>query len=449
MIPYEEIILLPSLISLLNEGGTSDMSDAEFRNYIDQVTGGVYASLEMMSVKPTGWDDDSKVVPGVNMLTMLFIRGKCTIDKIPELFEVFKKVLTEVNLESDESRDILRNALKSNLSSKKTSVASRGHSYANTRIRGRYSVRNYLDEKMYGVSSIESKSMVLEAVNSGWRQFSLQLGRMRDAILNGNRKGMVLNLTGDKKVLDALVDAAEKFLLNDLPVDLGNPGPPTPDFRSVKHPWISSAREEMLKNNPVRDEGIVVSTQVAYVGEGGRLYDVGDQVSGSVSVVSHYLTTGYMWDVIRAKNGAYGAYSSFSSSDGIATLYTYRDPNSPEDTLDAFHGAADDILQAADSSLTRDDNAAITTAVIGTIGGLDGSALSAESAGWLALVRYLRGESALCRQRWRQEAINSSLDDFVDFAQRLKSWRESSVAIVASQSAFDGMDRDLSLVKVQ
>ena len=51
---------------------------------------------------------------------------------------------------------------------------------------------------------------------------------------------------------------------------------------------------------------------------------------------------GYMWDVIRAKNGAYGAYSKFSSNDGIATLYTYRDPNQPQDTLDAFHAAADD-----------------------------------------------------------------------------------------------------------
>lgn len=152
---------------------------------------------------------------------------------------------------------------------------------------------------------------------------------------------------------------------------------------------------------------IVVSTQVAYVGEGGRLYDVEEEVSASVSVVSHYLTTGYMWDVIRAKNGAYGAYSQFSSSDGIATLYTYRDPNSPEATLDAFHAAADDILQAADSStLTRNGNAAITTAIIGTIGGLDGSALSAKDAGWVALIRYLHGESALCRQREREEVLD-------------------------------------------
>ncbi len=103
---------------------------------------------------------------------------------------------------------------------------------------------------------------------------------------------MLLNLTGDRAVLDALMDKAEDFLANGLPVDLGNPAPEPPNFRSVDHPWIATARDEMLSSNPVRDEGIVVSTQVAYVGEGGRLYEVGDQVKGSTSVVSHYLTTG-------------------------------------------------------------------------------------------------------------------------------------------------------------
>ena len=103
---------------------------------------------------------------------------------------------------------------------------------------------------------------------------------------------MLLNLTGDRSVLDAIMDHADEFLVNGLPVDLGNPAPPPPDFRSIDHPWVASAREDMRQSNPVRDEGIVVSTQVAYVGEGGRLYDVDDTVKGSVSVVSHYLTTG-------------------------------------------------------------------------------------------------------------------------------------------------------------
>jgi Zn-dependent M16 (insulinase) family peptidase len=73
------------------------------------------------------------------MLTMLFINGKCTSDKIQDLFDVFKMVLMDINFE--DSQSILQNALKSSLSSKKSNVASRGHSYVNTRIRGRYSVR--------------------------------------------------------------------------------------------------------------------------------------------------------------------------------------------------------------------------------------------------------------------------------------------------------------------
>jgi Zn-dependent M16 (insulinase) family peptidase len=161
-----------------------------------------------------------------------------------------------------------------------------------------------------------------------------------------------------------------------------------------------------------------------------------------------------MWDVIRAKNGAYGAYSSFSHSDGVQTLYTYRDPNTPDITLGLFHDAADSILNDVSSgALTQKDNAAITTAVIGTIGSLDGSALSAEEAGWVALARYLRGESSVARQKWRNEVLNTNEDNFVDFANRMKSWQNPSQAIVASESAFAEMKErvgvELSLFKAQ
>lgn len=394
------------------------------------------ATLQVMSVKPTGWDDENKVLPGVNILTLLFIRGKCTSERISDLFDVFEKILMDINLDS---KDILRNALKSNLSAKKSSLTNRGHSYADTRIRGRYSVRNFLREKMDGYSSLDSSAAVLDAVDADWGQFVLRLDRMRQAIINGNRNGMILNLTGDRYVLDSTMEVAEDFLVNKLPVDLGNPAPPTPDFRSVDHPWVAPAREEMMRAYPSQNEGIAVPTQVAYVGEGGRMYNVGEYVSGSASVVSHYLSTGYMWDVIRAKNGAYGAYSKFSDVDGIGTFYTYRDPNTPDTTLGLFDGAAQSIFDDAEAVLTRDNNAAITTAIIGTIGGLDGSALSPQAAGWTALIRYLYGESTISRQRERNEILKTTIDDFIDYAQRVKGWREQSIAIVASLASFNEM----------
>lgn len=134
------------------------------------------------------------------------------------------------------------------------------------------------------------------------------------------------------------------------------------------------------------------------------------------------------------------AYSKFSSVDGIGTFYTYRDPNTPDKTLELFNGAAQSVLDDAKSeALTRDNNAAITTAIIGTIGGLDGSALSPRAAGWEALIRHLYGESTISRQQHRNEILKTTANDFVEYANRIKGWQEQSVAIVASLSAFNEM----------
>ena len=64
-----------------------------------------------------------------------------------------------------------------------------------TRIRGRYSVRAFLDEKAYGVTSLESYSTILEAVESDWKNLVIRLQDLRDSILKGNRGGMLLYIT--------------------------------------------------------------------------------------------------------------------------------------------------------------------------------------------------------------------------------------------------------------
>ncbi|EJK67475.1 hypothetical protein THAOC_11486 [Thalassiosira oceanica] len=115
---------------------------------------------------------------------------------------------------------------------KKSSIASRGHSFADRRIRGRYSVRNYISEKIYGVSSIRSYDSVLESLDGDWDQFALLVRGVLRKILDGSREGMVLNLTGDEAVLDAATEHAEEFLTNGLPLDLGRTPDVTPDFRS-------------------------------------------------------------------------------------------------------------------------------------------------------------------------------------------------------------------------
>jgi Zn-dependent M16 (insulinase) family peptidase len=54
-------------------------------------------------------------------------------------------------------------------------------------------------------------------------------------------------------------------------------------------------------------------------------------------VLAHQLSTGALWEDIRMKGGAYGAFANSDSLEGCFSMATYRDP-SPLRSLDAFSG---------------------------------------------------------------------------------------------------------------
>jgi hypothetical protein len=82
------------------------------------------------------------------------------------------------------------------------------------------------------------------------------------AILKGTQSGKLLNLTGDRAVLDTITEKAEDFIANIL-LHTGGPARPTFDFQSEHHPWVAAAFKDIKISDPVRDEGkVVVSTMV-------------------------------------------------------------------------------------------------------------------------------------------------------------------------------------------
>ena len=82
------------------------------------------------------------------------------------------------------------------------------------------------------------------------------------------------------------------------------------------------------------------------------------------------------------------------------------------------------------------DTDALATAIIGAIGDMDG-ALSPDQKGSLQFKRWLARESPEQRQRYRDEVLNTKASDFKDFAERLKSLKEPSSAVVSSKAAFE------------
>merc|ERR1712151_488786 len=120
-----------------------------------------------------------------------------------------------------------------------------------------------------------------------------------------------------------------------------------PNFYKEVHPWVAEVKKEMAEMAPLKDEGFVVPTQVNYVGKAGLVYDEGETVHGSSTVVSRFLKTGYLWDRVRVMGGAYGGFCTFSPYSGFFSFLSYRDPNLSQ-TLDVYDAAADAVIEAAD-----------------------------------------------------------------------------------------------------
>lgn len=443
-VEYDDIPLLSLFTRIMTETGTSDYSDVELSQKIGTHTGGVGASLSLSPLRP---DDapDGTVLKGTSLMSKVIISGKSTSTKTDELFTIFNLMLTDANLDSQKKVVEMLKETKTRIES---SIQGSGHSFANTRLKARYSVPGYLNEKMGGISYLSFVNKILEEAENDWESVLARLQRIRDAIIKSSscRDGMFLDITGDKEVLDTIQPTVDDFLKN-LPGDAE--GTKVPDFYNTEHPWATKALGEMEEYAPLKDEGFVVPTQVSYVGKGGQLYEPGETVHGSAAVISRYLRTGYLWDHVRVIGGAYGGFCTFDAGagDGVFTFLSYRDPNLDK-TLDVYDATADALLAAAEELEKKPE--ALATAIIGAVGDMDG-ALSPDQKGGKALNIWLSRKTSERRQQFRDEVLNTKASDFRDFAMKLKEMKKQSVAVVSSESAFEaaakaGKEMDLSTV---
>lgn len=246
---------------------------------------------------------------------------------------------------------------------------------------------------------------------------------------------MILDITGDKAVLDKIKPSVDAFL-TDLPGQ--SDGEKLPDFYKEEHPWVAPIQKLMAELVPIKDEGFVLPTQVSYVGKSGLLYENGEESNGSAQVVSKFLKTGYLWDHVRVMGGAYGGFCTYSPFSGFFSYLSYRDPNLSK-TIDIYDAAGDAVLAAAEQM--KSDPELLSQAVIGTIGEIDGS-LGPDMKGFTAFQRWLINESPSTRQRFRDQIIDTKPEDFEEFGKRLKNMKEASCAVVSSQSGFEAAEKD-------
>ena len=372
--------------NLLLTMGTEGEDYVKLSQRIGRKTGGIGSSTFTSAVRKSDSD-----------VAWLFLSGKATMDQVDDLIDIVRDVLLTADLDNPErfKQIVLRAKAGS-----ESSLAPAGHAVVNSRLKAHFSRTDWVSEQMGGLDQLFFLRRLEEEIEADWPTVLERLEATRQQIVN--RQTMILNVTLDAENWQTVKPKLSGFVSA------------VPDRRMDDRVWTPAS----LPLN----EGLTIPAQVNYVGKGANLYDLGYELHGSVSVITNFLRTTWLWEKIRVQGGAYGAFSSFNLETGIFTYLSYRDPNF-DSTLETYDNTAG-FLRNVD--LSQDE---LTKSIIGTIGSLDAYQLP-DAKGFTSMVRHLLGKTDAERQQYRDEVLGTTVSDFRAFADALEQVNQEGHVVV-------------------
>jgi hypothetical protein len=237
----------------------------------------------------------------------ILFRIKCLDDKIAPSMDLALRLINEADFtDSRRIRDLVLE-MKNEANS---SLAPLGHIYSSGRA-GRFNSRSKrVEEKWGGLSQIE---FVHRLAKMSTKEIIKKLQFIQKKI---NEAGLLVNITGSSLNI-ACSEIAQRF---------GKFGPPVPRLQTVLCSCESAPKAEVFASR---------SLQVGFAAQtlNSAPFDTAEQVAEMVLV--HQLSTGALWEDIRMKGGAYGAFINSDCLENCMSFATYRDPD-PLRSLEVF-----------------------------------------------------------------------------------------------------------------
>jgi hypothetical protein len=393
-VPQDYLGYVPLLGRALVEMGTEEEDYVSLSQRIQAKTGGIHAETFTSAHDVESQDS-----------TWFIVRGKTMQDKVQDLLDILRDILLKGDL-SDPDR--FRQILLEEKARYEQRLIPSGHQMVNRRIRGKFTLSDWVNEQMNGLDYLLFLRRLEEMIEANkWSSVLKDMETLKNILLK--RASMVANVTIDADNWK-LIEPHFSSFLNQLP-------PTETCEKEIWQPGTKSLHEAMT-----------LPAQVNYVGKGINLYEQGYRFSGSSLVVNRYLRTTWLWDQVRVRGGAYGAFSLFDRLTGVLTFVSYRDPNLAG-TLDVFDRTAEFLqqLEIEDQELEK--------AIIGTIGDLD-TYLLPDAKGFVSMIRYLIGETDEKRQRRRDAIFHTSKQDFQDFGRWLAEVKDKGlVSVLGSETS--------------
>ena len=387
---------------MLTEMGTLDRDYVELSQWIARTTGGIYPQVFVSPIRGTD-----------RAAARLFVRAKCTMEKVQETAEILTEILTRPKLDNLERfRQILFEA-KSRAEQR---LVPAGHQVVAARLKARAHRAHAMEETISGVTSLQFLRELAERIEKDFRRVAKELEQVRRFLLSKN--GLIINATvpqSDFQVLEPVVKDIAAAL-----------------------PENSAAPNSFCPHVFPQREGLAIPSQVNYVGKGCNVYEHGFEFVGAVHAASKFLRTSYLWEKVRVQGGAYGGFCLFDRISGSFNFVSYRDPNVGK-TLQAYDGVVDFLENL---NVPQDE---LEKSIIGAIGELDTYMLP-DAKGFSATARELVGETEVFRQEVRDQILATTEEDFKKLAQAARIVAENgAVTVLGNEEAMKASNVDLEI----
>jgi len=282
-------------------------------------------------------------------------RLKALDEKLSDGLDLARRLILEADF-GDERR--LRDLALEMKNDAVSSLAPGGHHYAMGRSGRAFSRSRSVFETWNGLDQLLFACR-LAGMPPG--EIGTHLTRLRDTLARG---GLLVNLTAGNSQVEVGLKALEE--------QFGGFGPPRP--RKEREGPVYRAGPEVFSSP---------SLQIGFAALSFSAAPYGTAEEAAELVMAHQLSTGALWEHLRMKGGAYGAFAAPDHLEQLFSLGTYRDP-SPLRSLEAFPSI---IREAAGEESEEDE---LVKAIIGTYSGLT-RPQSPGGEGFGDFVRFLYG----------------------------------------------------------
>ncbi len=398
----EELLLLPMFSRLLYTTGMPGRTYGEVSSLLSELTGGFHTFLDAATpLKPEG-----------RIIEVLGIRAKFLSADAEKAFSFIQDMLLTSSL-ADVRR--IKDVLVEWKNDFSISFLSSGNAYASLRSDSCLSPVQFREDMWKGIRQFQ----FLEGIDPS---SSEQLGELGKRFLSirkklFTRKRSLFHITCSQDQEKSLSRLLESFA-DALPL-----GDDAQIHRIIVPPFR-------------KYEAMMTPSQVAYCA-----CSLPSSVPGSLEqlhqgILMHILSSGYLYEYIRVRGGAYGVGASVNLLEQLVTFMSYRDPHISR-TLKQFelslksiasHGVDADTLERA-----------VITVVSKEI-----RPMSPSEKGFLGLRRWLYGIDDETRARRRAQTLETAPQDMQREAQRLaQMFSQSAAAVIAGRELFQAEAADI------